>query len=175
VLHIARTRIRQALPPDARAGKSVPEILGCSIEEFKAHIEAQFTGDMSWETHGKWHIDHREALKAPGAGGGEPTIEEVFARLHFSNTQPLKARDNIRKGRRLEVPPEPFAPMTQLETMAILDRVEKAAADPDTPRPETETSMMLAALERIETESQAAIEKRIYAYAKIERILNNLE
>jgi hypothetical protein len=167
--------MNEVLPPAARAGKPTAEILGCSIEEFKAHIENQFTEAMSWENHGTWHIDHREALKAPGASGGEPTIEEVFARLHFSNTQPLKARDNRRKGRRSEVPPEPFAPMTQLETLAILDRVEKAAADPDTPRPETETSLMLAALERIETEKQTAIEKRIYAYAKIEQILNNLE
>jgi hypothetical protein len=175
VLHVARTRIYQALPKDARAGKSIPEILGCSIEEFKEHIEAQFTEGMSWENHGKWHIDHREALRAPGASGGEPTIEEVFARLHFSNTQPLKARDNLRKGRRLEVPPEPPRPITTLEKMALLERAERAAADPDTPKPETETTMMLATLERIESEQSAKIEKKIYAYAKIEQILNELE
>jgi hypothetical protein len=31
--------------------------LGCNIEEFKKHIEAQFVENMTWDNHGEWHID----------------------------------------------------------------------------------------------------------------------
>ena len=42
------------------------EILGCSFEEFKNHIESQFESWMNWGNHGKyngefnygWDIDH---------------------------------------------------------------------------------------------------------------------
>ncbi len=34
------------------------QILGCSFEEFKIHIENQFTEGMNRENHGEWHYDH---------------------------------------------------------------------------------------------------------------------
>jgi len=71
------------------------EYVGCTIEEFKAHIEAQFKEGMSWDNHGKWHIDHIIPLKY-----NNPTIEETIERLHYTNTQPLWATDNIAKGNR---------------------------------------------------------------------------
>ena len=75
-------------------------IIGCTIEEYKAHIEAQFKKGMTWENHtvDGWHVDHIIALKAPGANGEAPTIEDVIERLHYTNTQPLWAKDNMRKG-----------------------------------------------------------------------------
>jgi len=57
------------------------EYVGCTIEEFKAHIEAQFKEGMSWDNHGKWHIDHIIPLKY-----NNPTIEETIERLHYTNT-----------------------------------------------------------------------------------------
>ncbi len=59
---------------------------------------------MTWYSHGqgegKWNIDHIIPIKYPGAAGGEPTLEEVAARLHYTNTQPMWASDNIAKGNR---------------------------------------------------------------------------
>lgn len=77
-----------------KSQKSI-EYLGCGIEEFKQHIEEQFKEGMTWENHGEWHIDHVTPLKY-----NNPTIEEVIERLHYSNTQPLWATDNMSKGNR---------------------------------------------------------------------------
>ena len=71
------------------------EYLGCSIEEFKEHIELQFQEGMNWENYGEWHIDHIIPLKYEN-----PTLEETIERLHWINTQPLWAVDNFTKGNR---------------------------------------------------------------------------
>ena len=34
-------------------------MLGCSLVEFRAYLESQFTTGMTWENKGTWHIDHR--------------------------------------------------------------------------------------------------------------------
>ena len=75
------------------------EYLGCTIEELRQHIEGQFTEGMSWDNYGKWHIDHKIPIKYK-QDGISPTIEEVAKRLHYTNTQPLWASDNISKGNR---------------------------------------------------------------------------
>lgn len=90
---IVRSRTYQALKSD-KDEKSM-EYLGCTIEEFKAHIEEQFTEGMTWDNHGEWHIDHIVPLKYEN-----PSIEEVAERLHYINTQPLWASENIAKGNR---------------------------------------------------------------------------
>ena len=92
--HISRSRIRSALKNNKEF--SSKEYIGCSIETFKQHIESQFKPDMSWDNHGSlWHIDHKIPLKY-----NNPTIEEVIERLHYTNTQPLYATENIAKGNR---------------------------------------------------------------------------
>ena len=51
---------------------------------------------MSWDNYGTiWHIDHIVPIKYKN-----PTLEEVMERLHFSNTQPLRATKNMAKGNR---------------------------------------------------------------------------
>lgn len=59
------------------------------------HIEEQFKEGMSWENHGKWHIDHVVPIKY-----NNPTLEEQIERLHYLNLQPLWAEDNKSKGNR---------------------------------------------------------------------------
>ena len=54
---------------------------------------------MTWENHGKWHIDHIIPLKFK-KDGKIPTIEETAERLHYTNTQPLWAELNIAKSNR---------------------------------------------------------------------------
>ena len=55
----------------------------------------------------------------PGKDGGEPTLEEVAERLHWTNCQPMWASENIAKGNRFigraaaappALEPEPVAP-----------------------------------------------------------------
>ena len=71
-------------------GKTV-QILGCSFEEFKNHLESQFEPWMTWENRGLynktseygWDIDHIIPLAVSS------TIEEVIELNHYTNLQPL--------------------------------------------------------------------------------------
>lgn len=75
------------------------EYLCCDIETFKSHISAKFLAGMTWENHGEWHIDHVIPIKYK-QDNVDPSVEEICKRLHYTNTQPLWAADNISKGNR---------------------------------------------------------------------------
>ena len=49
---------------------------------------------MTWENHGHggWHIDHIIPLDSA------LSEEELYKLCHYTNLQPLWAKDNIRKG-----------------------------------------------------------------------------
>lgn len=67
------------------------QILGCTYDEFKQHIESQFESWMSWNNYGLyngtegygWDIDHIIPLKTA------QTEEELIKLNHYSNLQPL--------------------------------------------------------------------------------------
>jgi hypothetical protein len=72
---------------------STLEVLGCSVEYYVAHLEAQFTEGMHMGNYGEWHQDH-----IIPASVFDQTDPEQFAQCwHYSNFQPLWAEDNIRK------------------------------------------------------------------------------
>lgn len=70
------------------------QILSCSLEELRNHIESQFKPGMTWENHSLygWHIDHIIPLSSA------KTQEELYKLCHYSNLQPLWAYDNLSKG-----------------------------------------------------------------------------
>ena len=94
---VVRSQVKKALKHDKEMTST--EYLGCDIKTFKAHIEAQFKEGMTWENHGEWHIDHKIPLKYKH-NGETPSLEEVAKRLHYTNTQPMWASENIAKGNR---------------------------------------------------------------------------
>jgi hypothetical protein len=71
------------------------QILGCSFEEFKFHLEKQFTKGMSWNNQGQWHLDHIYPVSLA------KDEEELIKLNHFSNFQPLWAIDNLKKGNKI--------------------------------------------------------------------------
>ena len=75
--------------------KEAIAILGCTFEEYKDYLESKFQPGMTWENHriDGWHIDHILPLNE-----SEVSEEEKLKRLHYTNTQPLWAKDNINKG-----------------------------------------------------------------------------
>ena len=75
------------------------EYTECTIEQLKQHIETQFKEGMTWGNYGEWHVDHKIPL-AFKEDGKIPTLEEVTKRLHYLNTQPLWASENMSKGNR---------------------------------------------------------------------------
>lgn len=93
--HSLRSRLRLAIKRGQKAGSAVRD-LGCSIEELKQHLEAQFTEGMGWENYGLdgWHIDHIIPLSS-----FDLTNREQFLKAcHYTNLQPLWAKDNLHKG-----------------------------------------------------------------------------
>lgn len=92
-----RSRTKLAVKNEIKSGSSVRD-LGCSIEKFKAYIERQFTGEMSWDNHGRlWHLDHIIPLSA-----ADLTVREQFLLVaHYNNYQPLLITENLAKHDRL--------------------------------------------------------------------------
>ena len=74
---------------------STIELIGCSSEEIKVLLERKFTGGMSWDNYGKWHIDHKIPLSSA------KNQEELYKLCHFTNLQPMWASDNLIKGAKI--------------------------------------------------------------------------
>lgn len=88
-----RARFTTALKGNYKIGSAVRD-LGCSIEEFKQYIESKFQEGMTWENWGRygWHIDHIIPISSA------KTPEETIKLCHYTNLQPLWAKDNLSKG-----------------------------------------------------------------------------
>jgi len=70
-------------------------ILGCSIQDFKNHLERQFTKGMTWENAREWHLDHIYPVSLA------KDEEELIRLNHYTNFQPLWAKDNLQKGNKI--------------------------------------------------------------------------
>jgi hypothetical protein len=93
----ARSIVKDALKRKGYSNTSrTYEIIGCSYEEFKIHIESQFTDGMSWDNFDKIHIDHIIPLATA------KTIEDILILNHYTNLQPLWWYDNLKKGSKLD-------------------------------------------------------------------------
>ncbi len=94
-----RIRVSKAISGQAKSARTL-ELLGCSVENLKIHLEKQFVDNMSWDNYGKWHIDHIK----PCALFDMTKEEEQQACFHYTNLQPLWAKENISKGKKYPVP-----------------------------------------------------------------------
>lgn len=95
-----RVSLRDALKvQNAEKRNKTLDLIGCSINDFCKHIEAQFDENMSWGNHGTyWHLDHIFPISK-----ADLTIDsEVKRVMHYTNFQPLEAIENIRKSNRLD-------------------------------------------------------------------------
>lgn len=70
---------------------STEKILGCSFEFLISFLETKFVDGMSWENYGDWHVDHIIPLSS------SITEEDLYKLSHYSNLQPLWAKDNLKK------------------------------------------------------------------------------
>ncbi len=71
------------------------EILGCSWQEFRSHMESKFTDGMGWHNMDEWHIDH---IIPKSLAKNE---DDVIKLNHFTNLQPLWAADNLKKSNKV--------------------------------------------------------------------------
>lgn len=73
---------------------SALDLLGCSLDEFKIHIEKQFADYMNWDNYGTvWHLDHIYPLSKIDI------TREDHKKLFFSyiNLRPLEKGKNFQK------------------------------------------------------------------------------
>jgi IS30 family transposase len=87
-----RSRMYQAVRRGTKSGSAVRD-LGCTIAELKTWIESNFVDGMSWDNWGEWHIDHVRPL----ASFDLTDRIQFLQACHFTNLQPLWAKDNLRK------------------------------------------------------------------------------
>lgn len=95
--HSLRTRLNTALNRSYRAGSAVRD-LGCSVSEFRKHIESQFKPGMTWSNRGRWgnvwHIDHIKPLAMFDLTDRRQFVEAC----NYKNMQPMWCVENNIKG-----------------------------------------------------------------------------
>ena len=98
---IARTlRARLQGVMNGTATASGVRDLGCSVADLIAYLEAQFEPWMSWTNYGNkagdwWSVDHIRPL----ASFDLTDPEQQRTAVHFTNLQPMRHTDNMRKGK----------------------------------------------------------------------------
>lgn len=93
-----RTRLLSALKLQKATRRTSALAVGCTLEELRAHLEAQFRDGMTWDNHGTvWEIDHIYPLSKIDLS----TEEGQRRACHYSNLQPLLVAENRRKAARV--------------------------------------------------------------------------
>lgn len=89
---------------NCRKTNRASEILGCTINEFKNHIENQFENWMNWNNYGnyrscnserRWCFDHIIPIDSA------KTKEDVIRLNHYSNIRPMCSYENAVKYNKL--------------------------------------------------------------------------
>jgi len=88
-----RSRMGLALNGNLKADRTLA-LVGCSAQECKDHLAAQFVDGMTWENRTEWQVDHIK----PCAAFDLSIESEQRACFHYTNLQPLWAADNLAKG-----------------------------------------------------------------------------
>lgn len=90
---LLRRRLNNALSGAFKSGSAVRD-LGCSIPDFRKHIESQFSSGMTWDNQGtEWHLDHLIPLSKFDL----TKREQLLIACHYTNYQPLWKKDNMAK------------------------------------------------------------------------------
>ena len=91
-----RTRLLSALKGKTKSKRTL-ELLGCSIDFLRKHLEKQFKRGMTWDNHSVhgWHIDHIK----PCAKFDLSKPEEQAKCFNYTNLQPLWAKNNLKKNK----------------------------------------------------------------------------
>ena len=91
-----RSRICSAFKGKEKS-KKTSHLLGCSFKEAKKYLESKFKPGMNWKNHGfyGWHIDHVIPLSSA------KNISELEKLCHYTNLQPLWAKENLSKGNKI--------------------------------------------------------------------------
>jgi hypothetical protein len=92
---------------EGKNGRSWESLVGYTLDELMAHLEARFLPGMSWANYGRhgWHIDH--VIPKAAFNYESPEHHDFKRAWALSNLQPLWAKDNIVKSAKLSKPFQP--------------------------------------------------------------------
>jgi hypothetical protein len=95
LVHTLRCKLRKLIHKENRYNSAL-RLLDCPIDFLKKYLESKFTTGMSWKNYGfyGWHIDHIK----PCASFDLSKPSEQRKCFHYTNLQPLWAKDNLSKG-----------------------------------------------------------------------------
>jgi hypothetical protein len=96
----ARNLIGKAVRQGFKKDSPTEKLLGCSYDEFKAHIQSHpnWQPEWSWtEREGIWEIDHILPLSKVDWNDEW----QVAAALHFTNLRPMSAKENLSRSNNL--------------------------------------------------------------------------
>jgi len=109
-----RSRLYSALKSkNAHKNVRTLDLTGCTISYLMGYLEAKFTEGMTWEKYGEFHIDHIQ----PCAKFNLLNEEEQHKCFHYTNLQPLWAKDNLIKGAKSPVTPPYSSEITLLKIL----------------------------------------------------------
>lgn len=97
ILSRLRCRLRQFVNDGKAKSERMHKLIACTPAHLVAHLQSLFTGGMTWANMGAWHIDHIR----PCASFDLTKSDDMSACWHWTNLQPLWAKDNIAKGCKL--------------------------------------------------------------------------
>jgi len=90
----------KALKNNQKSGHTI-DLLMCTVEEWKKHLETQFKEGMSWDNYGKnvgeWSVDH--IIPCSFFDMNDPV--EQYMCFRWENTKPMWHIDNIKKGNKM--------------------------------------------------------------------------
>lgn len=88
-------RIRDALKKRCiKKTQKTKDLIGCSVEFLREHIEKQFRDGMAWDKPNSFHIDHIR----PVSSFNLLDPEQLKQAFHWTNLQPLTPEENMKKG-----------------------------------------------------------------------------
>lgn len=91
-----RSRIRKVLKGIKKYQSTVEYIGVKDVKELMSYLETKFLAGMNWENYGQdgWHVDHIIPLSSFDLSDDK----EAYKAFHYTNLQPLWAKDNLAKG-----------------------------------------------------------------------------
>jgi len=99
-----RSRVNKIMTGKQRVKtKHTFELIGCTSEELKAHIEKLFEKKMTWKNYGKWHVDHIIPLAHFEKHFDMNEVYNQKIAFNFNNLQPMWAEENLQKKDKISI------------------------------------------------------------------------
>jgi len=112
-----KSALYQSLKKGSKSFRHWESLVGYTVDQLKKHLEKRFILGMSWEHFlaGELHIDHKIPIAA--FNFSKPEDLDFKRCWALKNLQPMWAKENIRKGAKINKPFQPSLAITEGATL----------------------------------------------------------